>query len=142
MGRRRLAECADHGGRVVVVMLEQVSAHCWVRQSGFCRSNTVVVAGEEGALVVDPGVTGAELGKLVEEREELGLTPTMGFSTHPHWDHMLWVRGLGDGPRWATRALWHMLGRTWRTRARRPAGWSPATSRGWSVGSPASPVGR
>ena len=93
---------------MVAVILVQVSAHCWVRQSGFCQSNTVVVAGEADVLVVDPGVTGAELTMLVQDLGALGLTPTMGFSTHPHWDHMLWVRGLGDGPRWATaRAVEH-----------------------------------
>jgi glyoxylase-like metal-dependent hydrolase (beta-lactamase superfamily II) len=32
----------------------------------------------------------------------------MGFCTHPHWDHMLWSRELGDVPRWATpRATEH-----------------------------------
>lgn len=93
---------------MVVAVLEQVSAHCWVRQSGFCRSNTVVVAGEEGALVVDPGVTGAELAGLVQDLRGMGLTPALGFCTHPHWDHMLWARDLGDGPRWATpRAVTH-----------------------------------
>ena len=86
----------------------QVSAHCWVRQSEFCQSNTVVVTGGADVLVVDPGVTGAELTMLVQELRALGLTPTMGFSTHPHWDHMLWTRGLGDALRWATpRAVEH-----------------------------------
>jgi hydroxyacylglutathione hydrolase len=93
---------------VVVVMLVQVSAHCWVRQSDFCQSSTVVVTGGEDVLVVDPGVTGVELTLLAHELKALGLTPTIGFSTHPHWDHMLWVRDLGDGPRWATpRAVEH-----------------------------------
>jgi len=85
-----------------------VSAHCWVRQSGFCQSNTVIVTGDEGVVVVDPGVTGAEITALVDELKVLGLTPTMGFSTHPHWDHMLWSSDLGEGPRWATpRAVDH-----------------------------------
>ncbi len=91
-----------------MVMLVQVSAHCWVRQSDFCQSSTVVVTGGEDVLVVDPGVTGVELTLLAHELKALGLTPTIGFSTHPHWDHMLWVRDLGDGPRWATpRAVEH-----------------------------------
>jgi hypothetical protein len=25
-----------------------------------------------------------------------------GFSTHPHWDHLLWHPRLGDVPRYAT----------------------------------------
>ncbi len=89
-------------------MLTRFSTHCWVRQSRFCRSNTVVVTGERGALIVDPGVTGTELDGLVKDLAALGVTPVAGFSTHPHWDHMLWVGGLGDGPRWATaRAAAH-----------------------------------
>jgi len=89
-------------------MLVRVSAQCWVRQSDFCQSNTVVVAGDDGALVVDPGVARAEITALAHELSELGLTPTMGFTTHPHWDHMLWSSDLGDVPRWATlRAAEH-----------------------------------
>ncbi|MDF3045157.1 MAG: fold metallo-hydrolase [Ornithinibacter sp.] len=83
-------------------MLVQVSEHCWVRQSSFCQSNTVVVRGDGGVLVVDPGVTGAELRSLAEELRSLGFSPVVGFSTHPHWDHMLWSRELGDPPRLAT----------------------------------------
>lgn len=79
-----------------------------MRQSSFCQSNTAIVTGEKDVLVVDPGVTRAEITALVQELKVLGLTPTMGFSTHPHWDHMLWARELGDVPRWATpRAAEH-----------------------------------
>jgi glyoxylase-like metal-dependent hydrolase (beta-lactamase superfamily II) len=83
-------------------VLERVSEHCWVRQSTFCRSNTVVVRGDAGVLLVDPGVTGAEVGALAEALRGLGPPPVLGFSTHPHWDHMLWSRELGDVPRVAT----------------------------------------
>ena len=99
-------------------MLVQVSAHCWVSQSEFCQSNAVVVTGGSEVLVVDPGVTGAELAVLTHGLDALGLTPTMGFCTHPHWDHMLWSRELGDVPRWATqRAAEHALARVEEARA-------------------------
>lgn len=89
-------------------MLHRVSERCWVRQSEFCQSNTVVVQGEGGALLVDPGVTGDELAGLVSDLREAGITPTTAFSTHPHWDHMLWTTGLGEIPRLATgRAVAH-----------------------------------
>ena len=87
---------------MVVAILVQASAHCWVSQSEFCRSNATVIVGEEDVLVVDPGVTGAELTRLSQRLDAMALTPTMGFCTHPHWDHMLWSSELGDGPRWAT----------------------------------------
>ena len=82
-------------------MLVQVSDRCWVRSSSFCQSNTVVVRGDDGVLLVDPGVTGAELRALAGELRRLG-PPVVGFSTHPHWDHMLWTRELGDVSRLAT----------------------------------------
>jgi glyoxylase-like metal-dependent hydrolase (beta-lactamase superfamily II) len=83
-------------------VLVQVSEHCWVRRSTFCQSNTVVVRGDGGVLLVDPGVTGAELRALAAELGRLGLPPVVGFSTHPHWDHLLWTPELGDVPRLAT----------------------------------------
>jgi len=31
-----------------------------------------------------------------------GLRPVAGWSTHPHWDHVLWSGSLGDAVRYAT----------------------------------------
>lgn len=92
-------------------MLVRVSEHCWVRQSEFCQTNTVVVQGHADALLVDPGVTGADLAELVDDLRAARITPTSAFCTHPHWDHMLWTRELGDIPRLATsRAVAHAGG--------------------------------
>ena len=33
----------------------------------------------------------------------LGIPVVAGFSTHPHWDHLLWHARFGDVPRYATR---------------------------------------
>ena len=88
--------------------LVQVSDHCWVSTSGFCQSNTVVIGGAGGVLLVDPGVMGSELAALADDLDAAGLVPVAGFSTHPHWDHLLWAAGLGSPPRWATsRAVAH-----------------------------------
>ncbi|MFF3064310.1 MBL fold metallo-hydrolase [Oerskovia sp. NPDC057915] len=62
---------------------------------------TVVVAPDGRALVVDPGITVAEVESLAAAIEHRGWRVTAGFSTHPHWDHVLWSRSLGDVPRWA-----------------------------------------
>jgi glyoxylase-like metal-dependent hydrolase (beta-lactamase superfamily II) len=32
----------------------------------------------------------------------LGQTVVAGFSTHPHWDHLLWHSGFGAAPRYGT----------------------------------------
>ncbi len=65
--------------------------------------NTVVVLGPRGAvLLVDPAWTPDELDGLARELRARHLRPTAGFATHAHFDHLLWHRGFGDGPRWAT----------------------------------------
>lgn len=67
-------------------------------------TSTVVVGTAGGCLLIDPGVTVAELARLAEDLRELGLRPAAAWSTHPHWDHVLWSRELGGAPRYATPA--------------------------------------
>lgn len=62
---------------------------------------TVVVAPDGRALVIDPGITVAEVESLAAQIAHHGWRVVAGFSTHPHWDHVLWSRSLGDVPRWA-----------------------------------------
>jgi len=49
-------------------------------------------------------VSAADLAALAAELAGLGLRPVAGFATHPHWDHLLWSRALGDVPRHAAPA--------------------------------------
>src|ERR1700687_2196381 len=67
-------------------------------------TSTVVVGSSEGFLVIDPAVTVADLAALAGELAELGLRPSVAWSTHPHWDHVLWSAELGDAPRYAAPA--------------------------------------
>jgi glyoxylase-like metal-dependent hydrolase (beta-lactamase superfamily II) len=39
---------------------------------------------------------------LATDLSDLGQPVVAGFSTHPHWDHLLWHAGLGAPPRYAT----------------------------------------
>ena len=64
-------------------------------------TSTVVTAGDGGCLVIDPAVSVADLAALAAELASGGLRPRAGFATHPHWDHVLWSRDLGDVPRYA-----------------------------------------
>jgi glyoxylase-like metal-dependent hydrolase (beta-lactamase superfamily II) len=59
---------------------------------------------EDGLLLVDPGIHGSELDELADDVQRLGLPVVAGFSTHPHWDHLLWHARFGDVPRYATAA--------------------------------------
>jgi glyoxylase-like metal-dependent hydrolase (beta-lactamase superfamily II) len=85
-------------------MLNQVAEGVWVRQSQWVWSNAVVVRGDEGLVVVDPGIDGSDLSELADDVHGLGLPVVAGFCTHPHWDHLLWHSRLGDVPRYATAA--------------------------------------
>ena len=85
-------------------MLSEVADGVWVRQSQWVWSNSIVVRGRGGLTLVDPGIAGAELEELAEEVDRLGLPVVAGFSTHCHWDHLLWHSRFGDVPRYATAA--------------------------------------
>jgi glyoxylase-like metal-dependent hydrolase (beta-lactamase superfamily II) len=76
----------------------------WVRQSEWVFSNAVVVRGDGGLILVDPGIDGSDLNQLADDLDRLGLPVVAGFSTHPHWDHLLWHARFGDVPRYATAA--------------------------------------
>src|SRR6476619_3221887 len=85
-------------------MLNQVADGVWVRQSEWVWSNAIVVRAEDGLVLVDPGIDGSDLDQLADDVDRLGLPVVAGFSTHPHWDHLLWHSRFGDVPRYATAA--------------------------------------
>jgi glyoxylase-like metal-dependent hydrolase (beta-lactamase superfamily II) len=83
-------------------VLRLVADGVLVHQSAFCQTNAVVVTGRTGVLLVDAGVRGEEMACLASDIAELGQTVVAGFSTHPHWDHLLWHASLGPAPRYGT----------------------------------------
>lgn len=85
-------------------MLTEIADRVLVHESEFIQSNTVVVQGADGVLLVDPGITRAELADIANDLRELGQPVVAGFSTHPHWDHVLWQARFGDAPRYGTAA--------------------------------------
>jgi glyoxylase-like metal-dependent hydrolase (beta-lactamase superfamily II) len=83
-------------------VLRQVADGVLIHESEFCQSNAIVVQGRAGVLLIDPGVLGSELDALADDLRELGQPVVAGFSTHPHWDHLLWHARLGAAPRYGT----------------------------------------
>jgi glyoxylase-like metal-dependent hydrolase (beta-lactamase superfamily II) len=83
-------------------MLTQITENVLVHQSDFMQTNAVIVRGPTGVLLVDPGIHGSELAALANELIELGEAVSLGFSTHPHWDHLLWHAQLGSATRYGT----------------------------------------
>src|SRR5690349_11597032 len=85
-------------------MLTTVADGVLVHESAFLQSHAVAVQGPSGVLLIDPGVTGAEMACIAGDLAALGRTVVAGFSTHPHWDHLLWSDDLGAPPRYGTAA--------------------------------------
>ncbi|MGI8522392.1 MAG: MBL fold metallo-hydrolase [Nocardioides sp.] len=83
-------------------MLTEVAEGVWVRQSEWVWSNAIAVRVDGGLVLVDPGIDGSDLDQLADDLGRLGLPVVAGFSTHPHWDHLLWHPRFGDVPRYAT----------------------------------------
>jgi len=85
--------------------LTEITPGVLIGTSSFAETISTVVVGQAGGcLLIDPGVTVAELARLGAEVRELGLRPVAAWSTHPHWDHVLWSPELGSTPRYATPA--------------------------------------
>lgn len=85
-------------------MLRQVAEDVWTHESEFLQSQTIVVQGKNGVLLIDPGITIEEMAGLTDDLRELGRPVVLGFSTHPHWDHVLWHAKFGEVPRYGTAA--------------------------------------
>jgi glyoxylase-like metal-dependent hydrolase (beta-lactamase superfamily II) len=83
-------------------MLRQVAEGVLIHESEFMQSNAVVVQGRDGVLLIDPGVLGEEMVAIADDLRELGQPVVAGFSTHPHWDHLLWHTRFGEAPRYGT----------------------------------------
>jgi glyoxylase-like metal-dependent hydrolase (beta-lactamase superfamily II) len=83
-------------------VLRPVAEGVLIHESEFCQSNAVVVQGRAGVLLIDPGILGYEMAALADDLRELGQPVVAGFSTHPHWDHLLWHARLGAAPRYGT----------------------------------------
>lgn len=87
--------------------MTEIAPGVLVATSSFALTTTTVVvgaAGSGGCLLIDPAVTVADLAELAASLSDLGLRPAIAWSTHPHWDHVLWSGSLGDAPRYAAPA--------------------------------------
>src|SRR3954469_11056958 len=91
-------------------MLNEVADGAWVRQSEWVWSNAIVVHGKDGLILVDPGIAGSDLVELADDVDRLGIPVIAGFSTHLHWDHLLWHSRFGDVPRYAASASAEAVG--------------------------------
>jgi hydroxyacylglutathione hydrolase len=85
--------------------LTEIAPGVLVATSSYALTTTTVVVGSAGGcLIIDPAVTVAELARSAADLADRGLAPSAAWSTHPHWDHVLWSAELGDAPRYAAPA--------------------------------------
>ncbi|MDE9365947.1 MBL fold metallo-hydrolase [Luteipulveratus sp. YIM 133132] len=85
--------------------LREVAPDVLVATHAYCTTTTTVLLGPGSeCLVVDPAVLPGEIDAVAAELDEHGVRVGLGFSTHPHWDHLLWRSSLGHARRLATRA--------------------------------------
>lgn len=83
-------------------MLKEVAEGVLVHESEFIQSNSVVVQGRDGVLLIDPGIAGDEMAALAYDLGKLAQPVVAGFSTHSDWDHVLLHANFGDAPRYGT----------------------------------------
>ena len=74
--------------------LAQVAPGVLVATAELWSSTCTVIVSGARCVVVDPGIAAAEVAAVADELDRRGITLAAGFSTHPHWDHLLW------SPRW------------------------------------------
>lgn len=65
----------------------QVSVH----QSRLWQTNTGIVRGPQGTLLIDPGIYPEEMAAIARTAGNVAA----GFATHAHWDHVLWHADFG-----------------------------------------------
>ena len=83
--------------------MDEIAPGVFVATADLYTTTTTVVAGPDGGcLLVDPAVTVSDLAALADWLSARGLRPVAGWSTHPHWDHLLWSAAFGEAPRYAT----------------------------------------
>jgi glyoxylase-like metal-dependent hydrolase (beta-lactamase superfamily II) len=83
-------------------VLRQIAEGVLIHESEFVQSNAVVVQGRSGVLLIDPGIQEHEMTCLANDLFDAGQAVVAGFSTHPHWDHLLWHTRFGTAPRYGT----------------------------------------
>jgi glyoxylase-like metal-dependent hydrolase (beta-lactamase superfamily II) len=83
-------------------VLRHVAEGVLAHESELLQNNTIVVQGRAGVLLIDPGITGDEMVAIADDLRKLGQPVVAGFSTHPHWDHVLWHAKIGEAPRYGT----------------------------------------
>lgn len=88
-----MSESAAASGASLIELADRVQVRTSER---FVTNTTVVRLDARSCLVVDPSVEPADLAELAETLAG-SMEVVAGWSTHPHWDHVLWSSAFGAG---------------------------------------------
>ena len=88
------------------IPIQAIGDGVWVHTSDRGRTTSTIVALDNtSCMLIDPAITPSDLGAIADFIEKEGLRVTLGWSTHAHWDHVLWSARFGvDVPRLAVSA--------------------------------------
>ena len=71
----------------------------WLRDE---EAGRLPLGSQTARRIVSRPAAGDEMACLANDLSDSGQTVVAGFSTHPHWDHLLWHARLGAAPRYGT----------------------------------------
>jgi len=76
--------------------LDDTDTRVWVHTSQRATTTTtVVLLGDSRCMVVDPAMEPSDLSAIADWVAARDLEVAFGWSTHAHWDHVLWSSRLG-----------------------------------------------
>ena len=79
-------------------MIEQLAPNLWVQQSAWFDVNAGIFVSHDQALLIDPGMSPAEIASLQNFVREKGWEIAGIYLTHWHWDHILGPERIPDVP--------------------------------------------
>ena len=77
-------------------MIEQLAPNLWVQQSAWFDVNAGIFVSQNQALLIDPGMSPAEIDSIRNFVSERGLEIAGIYLTHWHWDHVLGPERIPD----------------------------------------------
>ena len=79
-------------------MIEQLAPNLWVQQSEWFEVNAGIFVSQNQALLIDPGMSPAEIDSIRDFVRENGWEMVGIYLTHWHWDHVLGPERIPNTP--------------------------------------------
>ena len=84
--------------------VQAIQDNIYVHQSRYWHTNSGLLRGTSGFVLVDPAITASDLTEIADFAQPAGVA--LGLVTHAHWDHLLWSARFGPAtPRFTLAAV-------------------------------------